>query len=245
MAISIDKLAQDKELQAQGIINKLDQIDAEANKYAKELGVLEAEIDSAKSKEELFQAVKQIIHVDRAVGGLLSRDEDVIKIIRQRIQNAPHAESIITLLNFLSDDSNILDKVMHAKERILEKQLYEKLSEGEKRVAMNYIQDVKALKSDSEYLDLQKNDFRTRLEEAATLDEVSAIESEINKKHHECILMVRANVRYPENNDTAGLLIEFMDSNPHLLSILQSFDFDESLSDNVLHARGRLSLPSP
>jgi hypothetical protein len=244
MAISIDELKRDEKLQAQSIINNLDKIEADAKEYVQKLDVLEAKIDSVKSMEELHHVVAAVIELDREIGALLSRDTKVMEVIKLHIQNVPRSSAIVTLLDFLSDNSKILNTISAAKERIQEKKLYEVLSESEKMVAMNFIEDVRALKKSSDDLKLQKQDFTTRLEQADTLDEVTNIEMEINKKHHECEDTLANKVHYPQNEITSGLLIDFMNSNPQLKSILQSFDFDESLSDSVLHARGRLSLPS-
>lgn len=245
MAISIEDLAGDKKLWAQQIISNLEGIKPNANRYAKELVDLQAEIDSSQSLDEFYEVVGRIVNLDKAIGQLLPRDNDVIKVISQRIHNDPQSSSIEFLLDFLSDFSTVLAKIAGVKERFLTKQLCDKLSDKEKNAAMNYIGAVKSLKSTSEHLNRQKDEFRTRLEQASTLDEVSTIEEEIHRQDAACRLIVSATVPYPENENTAGLIIDFMDSNDHLMNILRSFNFAPHLEDDVLHATGRLSLPSP
>lgn len=48
-------------------------------------------------------------------------------------------------------------------------------------------------------------------------------------------------ISYPEDEETAGVVIEYLETNPHIRAIMQSFDFYAALEDDILGARAEMS----
>ena len=46
-------------------------------------------------------------------------------------------------------------------------------------------------------------------------------------------------VPFPQDEIVAGALIEFLEENPHIAEIMETFNFHESLMDDILAARAK------
>lgn len=241
MALSLEELSTDKNIVALQIIKNLDVINTLAEQYAARLDELRLQISSANSMEELHQIVAHVIALEQEVEQFISRetkseDKEIRSVIKNYCEKNPHLSKITDLFNF----SKILDDIVVAKEQLLESALYEKLSGSERSVASEFIENVRALRPVHDDLEAKKAVLRQRLKAAGTPDEIDAIDEEISGLNQTYKLVLGANMHYPQNDQTAGALIEFMESNPHLLAILQSFDIYEDLTDDIFHERGRV-----
>ncbi|WP_454782274.1 hypothetical protein [Legionella sp. WA2022007384] len=242
-----NKSFNDREYQqkAQLILKNLDNVQSDIEQFNKKLGLLGERLDNANSFPEFFEVVNEIIKAEATLNTFLRKEmkdlnKDVKEIIVRDLKDKSEFRSFTNILNF---NQIITDKILKNKERLSMAQLEEQLPKEQYNRAKKFIHSITDLKSMSLLIEKQKSHFKSLLDSADSMKKIHDIEHQIDAQNSDFQQTYQKSMNFPEDEETAGAVIKFLETNEHLKSIMESFDFAESLVDDVLNAKIRVSLP--
>lgn len=243
MPMLIDALAPEKRAIAEKIIANLRALEAQAVVYRAELQVFKERLAATSSRDDFFALVQQIIAKGREVHAVLllataGMDNELSKALDEYISKDP---TLTTTMDALHFNTSLTDSIVATKERLSEHALLSSLADSEKAIVETCIKSIKELKVFADFLESQKEVLRDRLSHASSQDEVDSIDEEITAQDAVIQSIYRAMVSFPEDEATAGAMIDYLDTNQHILGIMQSFAFAESLADATMGARARMA----
>ena len=243
MPMLIDNLAPEKRAIAEKIIANLRGLEAQAAGYGAELEVFKEKLAATSSRDDFFALVQQIIAKGREVNAvLLSATEGMDQELSKALDEYISKESTLTAtMGALHFNASLTDSIVATKERLSEHTLLSGLPESEKTIVETCIKSIKELKVFADLLESQKTVFRDRLSHASSIDEIDSIDEEITAQDSVIQSIYRAMVSFPKDEATAGAMIDYLETNQHILGIMQSFDFAESLADDTMGARARMA----
>ncbi|KTD33882.1 hypothetical protein [Legionella israelensis] len=159
--------------------------------------------------------------------------------VYKEVEKDKDLHSILDSINYV--ETFYADTVGN-KERLSKEELEEQLSPEEFRVLVSCIRNIVALKPVADLIADKVEDFKNRLEDAQSLEEVEDIESEIAILQQSLDRTYQQSVHFPQDEKTAGALIEYLDFNHHIRKIAEAFNVQGKLTDDVLYATGRCQI---
>ena len=238
----LDGLTSEKRGSALRVLHNISALEANAIAYEKEINGFNEQLSLATSVSDFHNVVQNIIAKGKEVYDVLynatkGMDEEISKAVDECIQDNPKLSRIMKALHFNDSLSN---SIIATKERLSEHVLFGKLSDGNKDIVEKFLVSVKELKVTSDLLLSQKEVFQKRLRDSKSMDEVDSLDDEITAEGDKISAVYGATVIYPTDEATAGALIDFLDENQHIRAIIGTFDFYESLADDIMGARARM-----
>jgi hypothetical protein len=239
-------LYQDNRAMTNQIMHDLISAEVQAKAYVAHLNNLQNELRSVKTKKEFAHVVQNLIALEKNIEQFLTEKthgsgQELMPKITADLAHMSHCKNMIRLLNY----SGLASKDTSAtKEKSSQNELLKNLNAEQVAAAMAYITVLRELKPIAELLNTQKKQFQERLEYAESLDAIDAIESEVEAKSKTVDGLLNDLLPYPTDEVVAGKLIDFLKENNHLMNVLQSFDMEELLIDDIPNARAAMSANS-
>lgn len=234
------RLFQDNKEHTNRVVEKFAAAESKAGDLCQTLAALQDELYVVQTKEQFDGVVQKLIDQGKIVHHFLLElmsgvDKEVMPKVMAHLTSQPNFEHIRTLLNY----TELAAKSIVAKKELLSVQeSLTDLTDEQSEALLLFITKLKELKPITELLMMQEEAFKKRLGAASSLDEVDEIEAQIQKKNQLIEGALERLIPYPQDEVVAGQIIKLMQTNSHLLAILQSFDLHESLMNDILHARG-------
>jgi hypothetical protein len=240
----------DYKQRAQLILQNLDSVQLDIENYNEKLVFLGEKLDNVHSFSDFFEVVNDIIKAEAALDKFLLKEmkglnKNVKDIIIRDIKDKNEFQSFTNILSF---NQIITDKILKNKERLSIERLEEQLPEKKYKIAKKFIHSITVLKPLSQLIEKQKNQFKTLLDSASSMAQISDIEKQIDDQDRDYLEAYQTLINFPTDEKIAGAIIKFLETNQHIKAIMKSFDFAESLVDDVLNARARVTLsesPTP
>lgn len=234
----------DYKQRAQLILQNLNNVQLDIEKYNKELFLLGEKLDKVNSFPEFFKIVNDIIKTESELDKFLIKEmkglnQNIKNILLQDMKDKSEFQSFTNVLNF---NQIITDKILKNKERLSLYLLKEELPEPKYNLAKKFIHSITVLKPITELIEKQKIHFKTELDSADSMEQVNEIERQIDAQDRDLLEAYQTLINFPEDEQTAESVIKFLEKNQHFKTILESFDFAESLMDDVLNAKVRVSV---
>ncbi|KTD62943.1 hypothetical protein Lsan_1603 [Legionella santicrucis] len=229
---------------AELILQNLDSVQLDIEKYNKELFLLGEKLDKVNSFPEFFKIVDDVIKTESELDKFLIKEmkglnQNIRNILIQDIKDKSEFQSFINVLSF---NQIITDKILKNKERLSLHLLKEQLPEPKYNLAKNFIHSITVLKPITELIEKQKAHFKTALDSADSMDQVNEIERQIDVQDSDLLEAYQTLINFPEDEQTAEAVINFLEKNQQIKNLMESFDFAESLIDDVLNAKTRVSV---
>lgn len=242
MPASIDTLSQDKKIIAQKVIDNLNALKPQAIIYNEQINAFKESLSSVGSMQDFFEIVQQIIAKGKEVHKVLDKamegmDSETKEAVNEYIGKDDGLTRVVAALHF---DKTLSNSIVATKER-LSKNIFNALPEAKKAIVEKFISAVKELKPIADLLDSQKKLLQQRLSEITLASELDKLEEEIIAQDKAISSVYTKMISYPKDEETAGVLMEYLETNHHLLATLKAFDFYESLVDDILAARAEIT----
>jgi len=231
---------------AQIIINKYEDFKIEIDDYNNTLIVLITQLDKSESFQDFHEVVNDIIKTERKLDQFLLKkfkglSKHVKDLILSEVLDKSEFQPFVNVLRF---NQIITDRILGNKERLSLKELNNELPAKKYADAVNFIQSIVALKPMTELIATKQSQFKEKLNNAVVMDDVNELERAIDKQDKDFQESYLTLINFPEDEETAGAVIKFLEKNQHVKSIMETFDFAESLTEDVLSAKVRLSISS-
>lgn len=233
---------------AQLILQNIDAVQSDIEKFNKELRFLGEKLDKTSSFSEFFNVVDEFIKAEAKLDQFLLKEmkglnKNVKDIIMIDVKDKTEFQAFANILSF---NQIITDKILKNKERLSLELIKEQLTNAEYYRAKEFLHSITVLKPISALIEKEKTHFRTLLEFAQSMEQINELEKQIDEQDRDFLKAYQALIQFPKNEKTAGAVIEFLEKNHHVKAMMESFDFAESLEDDVLNAKVRISVsPSP
>lgn len=228
------RLFEDNKVMANDIAQNFIAAEEKAKSFCKKLDELQKELCSTNTKTNFDDVVKKIIDQEKEAHQFLAtlkiskRKQDPLSVLTH---NSKYVEKLSKYANVATSSS------LSKKESSDLKQMLKNLTDVQKNEARNFIKQIKELQLVSETLMGQEDELKSRLSQADSVDTVERIEAEILEKNNVLDGALNRLVSYPQDEDVAGALVNFLQENENLLNIMQSFDIYASLEDDLSNAR--------
>lgn len=184
--------------------------------------------DITRRENDLHQRFRE------AVTGL---DQALFDALQHQAQQDSELKAILAVL---STESDLAPLIKATRERLSEQAVYGKLTGNAQQMARDFIQRLKQLRSVAQLLETQKEVFRQHLREAKDTETLAKIEQDIIAQNEGIAKVYQAIIFYPKEDDVAAALVEYFDTNPHLLNLVKAFHFYDALKDDLLAAKNRI-----
>lgn len=132
------------------------------------------------------------------------------------------------------------DSIIATEERLSEEAVYSKFTDNKLEMANRFINSIKTLRPVVEEINAQKESFKLRLAGSESVEDVDILEMQIEERDKVISSIYEQLVIFPDDEEVAGALVEFLEKNPHLRALMAAFKFHESLFDDILGARAKL-----
>ena len=239
MSKMIDKLSIEKKIIACRVIDRLVSNNPRAVEFNQQLNDLNTLLSLAKTKDEFFIVVQQIIEKEKEVHAFLQPiiahvEPEILESVNEYMSNHANMVAITHLLNF---NAILGDSIISTKEKLSNAALESALSEEQHALAKAFINQVKELGPIAAVIQEEKLAWVQRLNDTDAMDQIDSIDDEIEAQGKIISSVYAHMVSFPEDDQTCGVLIDYLDENPQLKTIMQTFDFYESLVNDILAAR--------
>ncbi len=197
-------------------------------------------------EDDLFNVVESIVSKENEMHAFLypflyKTNDKLLKIIKEYFADNVQYTDINNLLNF----NNILSThIIAAKERLSLQKMVKSLPKGKQDMALKFVERVKRLGAIAEEINQQKLYWKSELESADTMETVENIERHIHNEHLQISKMYGRLLPMPEDEQVAEVVIQYLQDNPSVLNIMETFDYDESLFDDIVNAKSELNANS-
>lgn len=239
----MNSLSEEQRARALEVIDNLRALEMQADAFIEKHKALKAQLETVSSWDEFFVIVDQIVRSGTDADKILLNatcglDGKVAAAVDECIKDGAQLKMIWDALHF---SMTIPDCILATKERLSEQDLSGVFS-GEKRdTVIAFIERIKALKPIADILHKQKDIFQHQLMDCSSMDEVDEIEKIIETHNSAASTVYDKEIVFPTDEDVAGALIKYFETNPHIQSILTAFDLYESLVDDLMDAKMRVS----
>lgn len=247
MPSSMDKLPKDKQDNARRVIDRLYELIPEAVITNAQITYFEKRLATTQSMPEFFDIVQQIIETGKEIHTVfLSQLEGLEADIKLAVNECVAEDSDLKNVNEILHSNEILaGSIIATKERLTQKQLFDGLHHEKKTTLENFITSLKNLKPISNKLRLLTTQFQERVKAIKSLEKLDDLEEEIISQDKAINSVYCALISYPKDEETTSVLIEYLETNHHLLAIMKTFHFYASLVDDILEVRAGLYLTDP
>ena len=243
----IDVLPEAERENAYALLERLVRAEGVLQHYNEELKAFKEPLASVNSEHDFFALVQQIIEKERDIHTFLGSvlgdvKADVVQAVQGYLEGD---ERFVGMKGMLSPEGVLTSHIIATKEKLSEATVYEALNPEKSAEAREFIAQVKGLNLFKALLDEQKEAWKVRLNRAESMKQVDAMDDSIQAQNDLLSTAYKSLVTYPEDEETAGALIPYLEANPQLLSLMSAFDgFHESLEDDILAARMQCSSPA-
>jgi len=239
----MENLAVEKKSALLNIFKKLEGLDVEVSKFNQQIKSYTKLLNDAKTKENFFEVIDNISRTSREANAIFSReiigmDDDMRSVFKELSKTNQNIANMFNAVYF-SDALN--EPIIATKERLTEQSLYRKLSGKKLEMAKDFIDSIRSLKPIIGQIDAQKESFIAALENSTTADEVNFLENAIEERNKVFDGVYKKLTHFPEDEVVSGAVIQFLNTNTHFLASMEKFNFYESLVDNIMKARARVS----
>ena len=248
MPLTINDLTEQQKATLPLVLNKLREIKEQALHFNEELIRYQTTLGDASSEGVFFDVINQIDKTAREVSVVFNSvmkdlDPAMIAVVNETVRHDP---SLLPAWKVAFFDNSLKESIVATKERLKENALYRQLPDEDQRdKAKSFIDSIRTLKPMAEELNEQKEAFKHRLAACQTADDVNFIEMEIEERNGLAQEIYQHHVSFSENEHLNGILIEFLKANPHLLELMNTFAFHDSLVGDVLEARNKVASSKP
>lgn len=223
------------------IYKKLVDNHANIEAYYQRLIQLDKVLDKTESFLDFYQVVEDMIQLETSINAFL-RNNSINKLAREQLISArKNDETFKPLVSVLNAHQIIARKILENKERLNIVRMKEELPEKNYKDAMKFIDSIHAMKPLANVIEQQKTSFTAQLDSAETMEQVNNIENKIDVLDSSFKKVLESQIDYPQDEATAGAIIKFLETNEHLKDMIASFNFAESLVDEVMNSKVRLS----
>ena len=172
---------------------------------------------------------------------MLSLDPALSTVLKEKINLNKGLSFFSALIDF---DELSEQQILSAKERLSILQIKTALPLDKAEAAIAFINVIKQLKDVANIINTEAVKIKAQLHQHPTnivIDGIDEITTRLNDAFQG---LLKTTLVYPEDEETAGAIIKYLDVNPHIRKILQAFDFHEGLEDSLLDARASNALAS-
>jgi uncharacterized coiled-coil DUF342 family protein len=224
------------------LIDKINQLKPKASTYSELITSFQKKLASVNSSDDFSALVQDIVNkgneLNQAIFGSTS---SINEKTRTEIYAYLEKDKKLTpILNLLFYPNTFHDEFIVTRERLNDKELESKLTKDQVAAVHQCINDIKALKPTADLLEGQMNVYRKRLEQCDSLDDLEDIEAEITILDSGIQKVYESMIAFPKDEDTAGKVIDYLETTPHLQLIMKRFNVLESLRDDILNNTARL-----
>ncbi len=221
------------------LVKELNKKTHEAKDLQVKLMHLLNKLPSVQTKMEFDALVDDIMDNKAQVKKLLGDDVmDLDEQLKDTLDTAIRNHSNLSFFSpLIHIEKTISQSILSAKERISLIELEKSLPEGLATTCKAVITKIKALATLAQLLKLKSDGYKQDLHQADSFETINDIEHEISNLSDQLSSFLNEYINYPEDEQAAGALINYLNTNPHIRRILQSFDFHEALNDDILAAR--------
>ncbi|PUT41959.1 hypothetical protein DIZ81_02360 [Legionella taurinensis] len=224
------------------IISALKQLRPQIMLFKESMQDFKKQLETVSEEDELTTLVQGIDQREKELNQLLQKaasgmDKTLFDAICQQCESDSELTEIMAVFHA---DNSLANLITTTRERLGEQTLYAKLSGDELQMAKDFMQRLKQLSSVAQLLDAQKELFRQRLKEAEDTQTVDEIENDILAQHEGITKVYNAIIFYPDNERVAQALVEYFETNPQRLALVQAFHFYDSLIQDLADAKTRL-----
>lgn len=169
-----------------------------------------------------------------------NHDAGIIAKIKEHAEiGEPCYREFLKLLNFYND---IAPLITQAKERITLSCALALLNESEQRQFLVTVTSIKSLALVIAAMDVDKSDLQARLALAPNRETIDDLEKRIMGLDRVYKELYRKIIVVPNDKKVLEATKDFLHENPHLQQLLVDSEFEEDLTDSVLHALGRMGM---
>lgn len=227
----------------QEIVNNLRVLQPQAQTILEKQMRHKAQLEKASSWESFFEIVEEITNSATDADNILQMiteniDSKVAEALTEYLSVDAELMSIWSAFIF---SQSMPDCIRATKERLSEKDLYEKFSGEKREMLRKFLEGIEVIKPIADVLKQQRELFRKELRDCSSIEDVNTVENKITAHDRAASIIYKKEIVYPSDDTVAGALIEYLEKNPQVQETLSSFDLSESLVDAVLDAKMRLS----
>lgn len=227
----------------QNTLRKLTELKSNARVYSELINNFQTRLRSVSSSDNFSTLIEEITAEGKKLYDELfnSSDAAIPYAVQKEIFTVLEADNELSpFLQLLRYSQTFHDDFINTSEHLNDIQLSKVLSAEQLGIVRKCINDIKALKPTAELIREQVKLYRIRLAECSSLDELMSIEAEIKILDKAMQNVYKTMIAFPEDENTAGLLIDYLEKAPHLQSIMKSFNLLNLLSDDILDNTARL-----
>jgi len=235
----IDKLNQQQRSKLLLVVSNLQALDSQALKILDKQNLHKTQLESVSSKEEFFKLVEEISQssadADKILLGITQHiDKEILAALTEYVNNDAQLTMIWDALHF---SSSMRDFIIATKERLSEKELFERFDDKRKEMVLRFFSGIQAIKPMADILNKQREIFRQELLDCSSINEVNKVEDRIDAHQQAAATIYEKEVLFPKDEGVAGAIIQYLELNPQVRAIMTSFDLAESLTDDVFAAK--------
>jgi hypothetical protein len=242
--ILFDKLTEKDRERMLGIVKDLKAIEPQAKAILEDQKSDEAKLESVTSWDDFFAISKQIgqksAGADKVLYGITqSMGTAVSAALNEHMQDDTALKIIWDSLHF---NKSMSACITATKEKLSQKDLCEHFI-GEKRdEVIKFLDGIKNIKPMEEVFKKQREKFSRELKDCSSMEQVNELEIRIDAHHNVANKIYNNEVISPVDEDVASAIMEYIEKNPPVQTLMQSFNFNELMTDDVLNAKARLAL---
>jgi hypothetical protein len=239
----IDGLSDEQRRNVLHIIENLRTLEGAALEFADKHTAHINQLERASSQEELYGIVQKIALDSTEADAILMEatktldTAELFAALDECIQEDAQLTKIWSALHF---STSIPDCILATKERLDRGDIYTRFSGTKRETARTFIEGIAALKPIAEIIVRQKEVFQTQLSDCSSIDEVCALEEKINA-HNDVASKIKNAVALPGEEDVRAAVVNYINNNTHIRSTWLAFSLSDSLAEDILNAKMRVS----
>jgi len=242
----IDNLPENEKIIANNIIERLASEDSAVAHFNQSLNTIKSRLDSVNTQESFSNiVVDEILPAQNEFFTFLNpileqSTPRVLASVQEYFEkNNPNIHRLLKFHYILNEN------ILKAKERLTLEEMRESLSEEKHETVIRFIEFVKSLAPISAQIKEQEKYWTETLEQSDSKETTELARKLIKREDEKLAAMVQfPEISLTEDPETANAIIQYFETNPRLLEILQSFNHYESLYDRILDAQSRLDAQS-
>lgn len=227
----------------QNALKKLNDLKPDAKKYSDLINIFQAKLRAVSSSDDFSSLIEEIVTQGNKLHEelFISSGEPIPYKVQDEMFIALEKDKELSpFLKLLRYSQTFHKDFIITGERLKDAQLAKELSGDKLAIVRKCINDLKSLKPTAELIEEQVKIFQERLAACTSLDELEGVEAEIKILDKAMQTIYDTMVAFPEDEETAGIVIDYVENAPHLQLIMKRFNLLESLADDILDNTARL-----
>lgn len=224
------------------LTNLMQQEHKETKSMASLVHEFRAGLAKVSSMKAFHEYVKEIIEQGKRLAEIYLPNSElpnqkVVDSVKSQLKGDKDKCAIVDLMYY---SSTFKQEIVSNKERLMLVDMKKKLSPDEFTQLEKSIQKVKSLEPKAQRMRKMLEDYKQQLATVDSLKDFYRIEASTNELHAKAEKAYHELEIFPENDDKATTLLQFLNDNPHLKGILEAFNVKDQLSGVMLQTEGRL-----